>query len=268
VSLDRLEKLLEERGNSDATINRKLTALSVMLKYAEERGWITRTPKIKKRREREGRIRWISREEELHIIQWFEHRGYQSMSDFCAVLLDSGFRSGEAMNLRWEDTIDGKLTLHPGETKNGEARFVRQTDRVVGIVDRRSKSRPVGSPRVFWDLTQDSVRHLWDKMRDGLGLADDTQFVPHCLRHTVASRLVQSGKALSFVQRFLGHKSITVTQRYAHLAPSNLEECTTVLNNYQNGLNLSRPPESSQDAGCDECATYGKICGGQKVVSA
>ena len=64
-----------------------------------------------------------------------------------------------------------------------------------------------------------------------IGLGDDTDFVPHCLRHTCASRLVQKGVHLQVVQQWLGHRAIQTTLRYAHLAPKNLNSARDVLEN-------------------------------------
>lgn len=66
------------------------------------------------------------------------------------------------------------------------------------------------------------LRATWDQARSAMGFAHDKGFVPHALRHTCASRLIQRGVPLKVVQEWLGHKTITVTMRYAHLAPANL----------------------------------------------
>jgi len=55
------------------------------------------------------------------------------------------------------------------------------------------------------------------------------QFVPHCLRHTCASRLVQREVNLKVVQQWMGQKSIQITLRYAHLTPSNLMDAVQIL---------------------------------------
>ncbi len=51
----------------------------------------------------------------------------------------------------------------------------------------------------------------------------------HVLRHTFASQLVMKGVSMRHVQKLLGHASITMTERYAHLAPESLHEAVAVL---------------------------------------
>lgn len=56
-----------------------------------------------------------------------------------------------------------------------------------------------------------------------------TNFHWHDLRHTFCSRLVMRGVPLRTVQILAGHKTITVTERYAHLAPEHLQEAVAML---------------------------------------
>ena len=53
--------------------------------------------------------------------------------------------------------------------------------------------------------------------------------MPHALRHTCASRLIQRGVGVALVQSVLGHKTLSMTMRYAHLAPTNLTDAMKVL---------------------------------------
>ena len=62
-----------------------------------------------------------------------------------------------------------------------------------------------------------------------MGLENDHQFTFHCTRHTCASRLVQRGIGIQVVQAWLGHKTIKMTLRYAHLNPNNFIEARNVL---------------------------------------
>jgi integrase len=73
------------------------------------------------------------------------------------------------------------------------------------------------------------MRNVWDRVRVNLGFALDKDFVPYICRHTCASRLVQRGVPITVVKEWMGHKSITMTMRYAHLAPTNLKVAATAL---------------------------------------
>jgi len=67
------------------------------------------------------------------------------------------------------------------------------------------------------------VDRLWDRLRTHLNYSHDKQFVVHSLRHTCASRLIQRGVPLAVVQKWMGHRAIQTTLRYAHLAPDNFK---------------------------------------------
>jgi len=62
-----------------------------------------------------------------------------------------------------------------------------------------------------------------------MGMKDDTEIIIHALRHTCASRLVNAGIDLYTVKEYLGHSTIQVTERYAHLAPHKLAHAATIL---------------------------------------
>jgi len=62
------------------------------------------------------------------------------------------------------------------------------------------------------------------------GISDRRQkLVPHSLRHTFASWLVQAGTPLYTVSQLMGHTNIKMTMRYAHLAPDNKRAAARVL---------------------------------------
>lgn len=206
----------EEQGNSGSTVNRKGSHLRMMLKTAQERGWIATVPKVPSRREGKHRIRWINETEELQVLNVCTHLGLDELRDFITVAIDTGFRRGELLGLRPNDFVNGLIHLHEGTTKTDKARSVPATSRVTEILSRRSNQRTVFS------LTAPSLRHQWRVIRAALKLEDDPQFVVHMLRHTCASRLVQRGVSLAVVQKWMGHSNIQTTLRYAHLAPESL----------------------------------------------
>src|SRR5213595_2280329 len=65
--------------------------------------------------------------------------------------------------------------------------------------------------------SQAQYRAIWNEAKAEVGLGADEQVVPHILRHTCASRLVQGGIDIRRVQMWLGHQTLSMTMRYAHL---------------------------------------------------
>ena len=89
-----------------------------------------------------------------------------------------------------------------------------------------SQVKPKG---LVFDISIKQLQGHWDRLRTHMELEDDPQFVLHMLRHTCASRMVQGGVDLRRIQQWMGHKSITTTLRYAHLAPKDLDLAAAAL---------------------------------------
>lgn len=216
---------LQTKGNTNATINRKLSALSRMLKFALDREWITKLPKIQKKKEATGRIRWLTKEEEQRLVSHFTDTGRADLASLVLFLVDTGARVGEAIAVKWKDIqTNGVVTFW--DTKNGQSRSVPMTRRVATLLD---NGKSVGGEGPFTAINYPEFNYLWQKAKKALGFESDDQFVPHCLRHTCASRLAQAGVPLITIKEFMGHKTIQITLRYAHLAPNQLDEAKRVL---------------------------------------
>lgn len=214
--------LRDEVGNSPATINRKLAALSRLIRHAYDHEIILKRPKIEYLEEGPGRSRFLTPEEEQRLFEPMNlhHRAY------AAFLLYTGCRVSEALNLRWQDiTQDGRVTFV--DTKNGDVRTVPLVSRAKASLQ-YTKGEGWSAP--FSRINYDSFHSGWQRAKKLAGLGDDSEVVPHVLRHTCASRLAQSGKVdLYRIRDWLGHHSIRVTERYAHLMPENLKEAAAVL---------------------------------------
>ena len=215
---------MKKLGHSNATVNRKLAALSKMFSHAVRLRLVDRKPYIKREREPVGRIRYLTQSEEDMLLGRFRHLGYVDYADLCVVLLDTGARVGEILKVTWQD-VNGRM-LHLWDTKNGSSRSVPLTVRAAEVLSNR-KSKGMSGP--FADLSQSSFNHVWTRVKNLIGMSQDDQFVPHILRHTCASRLVQGGVPILSVKEYLGHKSMSVTLRYAHLAPKQLWNAMEVL---------------------------------------
>lgn len=213
----------EDRKCTGATINRKLAALSRMLHLADSKGWISKKPHLERQKESLHRIRWYTAAEEACILNWFKSAQKDSMYDLVEFLVDTGARLSEALDLSRND-VDGDWVIFL-DRKNGTDSRVPLTPRARAVLQRRSKLLP--GP--FSDIDVRSADYEWRRMRNMIGMANDKQFLLHTLRHTYASRLVQRGVDLMTVSKLLGHKSMMMTMRYAHLAPNNYMAAIGVL---------------------------------------
>lgn len=233
-ALQKLVKRLREHGNSPGTVNRKLAALSKMLTVAVEAGEIERKPVLPRLKEAEHRTRVLTVEEEQQMVALMGSIAGPDYSALVLFLVDTGMRVSEALHLRWEDIQRRPDSEEPWAVlKNTKARVVRSvplTRRATACtrVEQRGKD-DLPSRGPFARCKQSTFNHAWARCRDRMGLVGDEEFVPHALRHTCASRLVQRGTSVLVVQRWLGHKSVTTTQRYAHLRDDDLAKAVKVL---------------------------------------
>ena len=224
-ALDGFVKALRHSGNSNATINRKLAAISRILTVAQERGGLHSKPKIPKQKEPVGRVRFVSREEEAEIIATMEKWGQLDLLDAYIVLVDTGIRRGELFKLTPPDVSAAGDSITLWVTKSDAPRTVPLTTRAQVAIARRLKGTSARNNALF-DFSPRWLNANWDRVRYHLDLHDVNL---HKFRHTCASRLVQNGVDIAVVQKWLGHKTISVTLKYAHLAPKNLTNAVQAL---------------------------------------
>jgi len=231
IDMDAIEGFVDHciaKNNSNGTINRKLAVLSKALRYARDKGMIAAIPKIERKKDGVGRIRWLTVDEEKALLDLMRGWDRNDHADVVEVLIDTGFRPSEVYSLtpRDVDLKAGSLTVW--KTKTDHPRTVYMTRRVAEIVRRRISAATAPNDRLF-PYDNFWMRYVWDRARVQLGFANDEHFVPYICRHTCASRLVQRGIPINVVKEWMGHKSIQMTMRYAHLAPQNLKAAAGVL---------------------------------------
>ena len=217
---------LQDQGNSESTCNRKLSALSMMLKRAADFGGLTVLPRIKLYKESKHRVAWFSDADEQAMLDTCTRLGFTELHDFIVIGIDTGFRLSELLRLTTNDDLRGCLLLHAGETKNGNARTVPCSTRVKAIVAQRQQEIAY---RIFPTMTASTLRTQWQALRAAMNRLEDPSFIIHVLRHTCATRLVGEGVSLAVVKEWMGHATINTTMRYAHLAKGQMEAAGALL---------------------------------------
>lgn len=242
ISTEDIEKACSswlKEGSSEKTCNRRLASLSRMLTWAERRGWIERRPYIERFKETGGRLRWQTDEEEAKMVRLLEEAGHPHYAQLVTFLAETGLRRGEALGLTWDNVDFDKGWIRLWETKGGTARSVPMTAKVYSML----RDILSGTGHIinacnhgpFDSIRPSSFTDAWNIARNKMGLAGDSGFTPHCLRHGFASRLVQIGTALVAVKELLGHAKLETTLIYAHLAPQNLADAMAEFQRSRNG---------------------------------
>jgi integrase len=219
--IDKAVLKLRKAGKAEATINRYLSALHAVFGWGAKpaRRYVPVMPEFSWQDEDEGRIRWLTSDEEHRLIATLRALGeprwanrvrppdcWEEVADFCIVAIDTGCRLSELLSAQ-PDQLDGKW-LRLWKTKNGKPRSVPLSDRAQAILVRR----------LPWRIRTHQLRYAWNKAKLAMGLSQDREFVFHALRHTRATRLVEMGVNLRVIQQFMGHRAIQTTLRYAHVS--------------------------------------------------
>jgi integrase len=233
------DKLLSEitpKGTprSPATVSRYMSSLSPVFTLAvNEWRWIEDNPmrKIKKPKEARGRVRFLDEFERNRLLTACQESSNKTLY-LCVVLaLASGMRQGELMGLQWQNVNlkDGYLILH--ETKNGERRRVPLSGLALSLLKDYAKIRRLDTPLLFPSPTKPQqpieLKKAWLTALERAGIND---FHWHDLRHCTASYLAMNGASLAEIAEVLGHKTLAMVKRYAHLSDGHVSNVVASMN--------------------------------------
>jgi site-specific recombinase XerD len=222
-----------------ATLNRYRSTLSMIFAEGIRNGHLAVNPArlVRLRREDNARVRFLSYEEEDLIHRIIVQRCPIHVPDF-TVALETGMRLSEQHSVEWMDVFLNRRQIQLDMTKNGSSRTIILTEEAVAALElcglRRSPQtprvfltrygEPMSSPRSWFDLV------MKEAVAQDSSLSDVTW---HILRHTYISRLIMSGVDIRTVQELAGHKSISMTMRYAHLSPDHKLKAVDQLSAYR-----------------------------------
>ncbi len=170
---------------------------------------------MKRQQVSNGRVRWLNSEEEarLRAVLEADHHEHRPELDLA---LHTGLRRGEMYGLTWENVNLSRRVLTIPRSKNGETRHVPLNSAALAALEDLRK-RSDGTGPVIRNLQGEPLAKPRHWFEPAVRKAKIRGFSWHCLRHTFASRLVMAGVDLRTVQELMGHKSIAMTVRYAHL---------------------------------------------------
>lgn len=230
------DKLLSERTHqsktrSGSTVNRYLSALSHVFSIAvTEWYWLDENPfkSVRRPKENKARNRYLEQDEIKSLLNACKTSRYPHLYTIVVLALSTGARRGEIMSLTWKDVDmnNHRITLH--NTKNGDTRslpLVSHAHELVEKLPRRIDSKlifPGSNPAKPKDL-----RYVWYSAVDKAKL---TGFRFHDLRHTAASYLAMNSASLVEIAEILGHRTLQMVKRYAHLSDQHRQEAVKRMN--------------------------------------
>src|SRR5438876_836534 len=199
---------------SAASINRLLALLRHLLRIAHEE-WelLPAVPKIKLEREPEGRIRWLEPDDEARLLAACAGSDNPHLLPIVTIALETGMRLGEIMGMTWERVNLSRGVIRLELTKSGRRREVPMRQAVYDVLaklpgERRGRVWPEQSIRTTWETAVERAK------------LDDWHF--HDCRHHFASWFMMRGGNLLALSKILGHAKVSMTEKYAHLAPDHL----------------------------------------------
>lgn len=237
------------KGYKRSTINKHIHLVNRMLNLARHWGHIMGYSKqqqnLKKLATGDYTQRFLSETEIDSLLKACRANSNPFLYLFVQLLLLTGARKGEARLMRWRDVDTVKRIWTVPRSKNGRSRRIVLSSAALKVIDdTRSKATHLDLPTkpecyVFTNPKTLTAYHsfyaAWFVARDRADLSDVRI---HDLRHTYASMLINSGVSLYEVQTLLGHSSMQMTQRYAHLEPNLLHQRTEIVSKTISGLGI------------------------------
>jgi len=236
ISIEDLRKWFGEQKWENATYNRYKTTLSLIYRLGIENGKAQSNPAklLKHKTEDNERVRFLNqftpaetkleylkpcKDEESRLRAVILQHYSDHMPEF-DIALHTGMRPSEQYALDWSRVDLTRNSVSLPKTKNGKARHVRLNAVAVAAFKVLQKRSLNGKGEVFVNIEGQALhgyKHWFDPAVEEAGIQD---FTWYCLRHTFASRLAMAGVDLLTISELMGHKTIQMTKRYAHLAPA------------------------------------------------
>ena len=230
-----------------ATVNREFGLLRTMFNLAVDWELLSENPtgKLKKLKGEKSRKRFLTNDEICRLLDC----AHSSLKPIIITAISTGMRVGEILSLKWQEVDFEHGFIRVVKSKNFESRDIPINSHLEETL-RGVKALMNPGPYVFCKENGEKYRdvdYLFSKARKQAELKD---FRFHDLRHTAASLFASRGCDLITLQNLLGHKSIMMTQRYAHLIPERHEKTRRIMSEFWGSLGdtlSDTPPAGTQE---------------------
>lgn len=208
---------------SKAQARKDLISLKAMFSYARKRGLVRKNPcdnlRVPELKRNFPLI--FSKDEFAKFAKCID---CLDTLDLVTVAAYTGLRLGELRNLTPTNIRGNYIVIT--SLKSGRVRSVPMKSEVKSIVDRRQSGNWIFTYKSnHWKERRVQVR--FKKFLKLSGLNEKLHF--HCLRHSFATWLIQSGVNILYVKELLGHSSLQTTLIYTHCFNKNLEDAISLL---------------------------------------
>jgi len=230
-----LEVTHRRKPRSPATINRYTAVLRHLFTIAIKEWQICREnpvsalPKLKETR---GRTRYLSPDERRKLLEACKESDNKYLYTVVVLAISIGARKSEILTLKWENVDLNRQTITLTETKNNEIRSVPLQGLALDLIrDLAESSNMNPDDYLFKSDKVDKpviIAKSWNTVVKKINLKD---FRFHDLRHTTASYLAMNGASLNEIAEVLGHKTLDMVMRYAHLSEGHTKRVVGDMNN-------------------------------------
>ncbi len=220
-------KLRRAQSVAHATVDKDLAVLKAFFNWCVARNLAAANPvrRVKLFHRDNSRLRYLSREEYDRLLKAagaIETSPY--LEEKIVLAVHTGLRRGSLFGLRWEQIDFANRVVRIPRTKNGRPLSLPLNATALSTLQSLHAAGNLTSPYVFphtaGPKAGEPVRDIKNGFHRALALAEIQDFTWHDLRHTFASWLMMRGASLRSVAELLGHQSLKMTMRYAHLSPA------------------------------------------------
>jgi integrase len=216
-----------------STANRYTTTLGHVFTIAvNEWGWVEVNPvrKIKKLQEPRGRVRFLDDNERARLLEECKKSENPILYLVVVLALSTGARKDEILSLQWQDVDFERGVLTIQKTKNGERRVLPLKGYAEKLLMEHSKNRNAKSNYLFPSKNLQKPTDIRVSWQTAVKRANLVDFRFHDLRHSAASYLAMNGATLAEMAEVLGHKTLAMVKRYAHLTEAHTSSVVEKMN--------------------------------------